>query len=97
MGLKHFVVMGAIGLFVWTIGCSPAPPKQVAPPRIEDSGEEDIGVEPEKVLRVFNKIDCLNGGNSESHGPDENGDVWVSAVTGVGMDGLKEEGRRRLG
>ena len=64
-----------------------------------DIGDEvlsDLGVEPEKVLRVFNKTDRLNGDAPRSRGLDENGDIWLSAETGEGVEGLKEELLRRL-
>ena len=57
----------------------------------------DLGVEPERVVRVFNKTDRLNGGTRESRSPDENGDIWLSAVTGDGVESLKAEILRRLG
>jgi GTP-binding protein HflX len=41
-----------------------------------DVGDEvldDLGVEPERVLRVFNKIDRVKVGGEESPSPDENG------------------------
>jgi 50S ribosomal subunit-associated GTPase HflX len=49
------------------------------------------------VLRVFNKIDRLEGGGHSRSGPDEIGDIWLSAVTGDGIDGLKTAIQRRLG
>jgi GTP-binding protein HflX len=63
---------------------------------IGDEVLTDLGVEPEKVLRVFNKTDRLNGGSHQSWGPDENGDIWLSAETGEGVEGLKTELLKRL-
>lgn len=56
----------------------------------------DLGVDPGRVVRVFNKIDRLEGGGHIPSGPDENGDIWLSAVTGDGIDGLKTAIQLRL-
>ena len=53
---------------------------------------DELGVDRERVLNVYNKIDLLP--------PDEprNGQaLWVSAATGEGIPGLKAELGRRLG
>jgi GTP-binding protein HflX len=52
---------------------------------------DDIGVERGRVIEVFNKSDLL--------APDEarDGALWVSAVNGEGLDGLRAEVARRLG
>ena len=57
---------------------------------------EDIGVEADRVLTVFNKVDLLNGqpGNG-AESPARA--VWVSALTGDGLDDLKTVIRGRLG
>ena len=64
-----------------------------------DVGDEvlaDLGVEPGKVLRVFNKIDLLGERPLPNAGVDENGDLWLSAETGDGIARLKAELLRRL-
>ena len=50
----------------------------------------DLGVAPERVIRVFNKSDLVAGADGR------NGDaLWISAATGAGVDELKAELARR--
>jgi 50S ribosomal subunit-associated GTPase HflX len=51
---------------------------------------EELGVDPERVLNVFNKCDLLPGGGWLDGG------VGVSALTGAGLDDLRAEVARRL-
>jgi GTP-binding protein HflX len=51
---------------------------------------QELGVEPERVLRVFNKCDLVAGAVSDGAG------VAVSARTGEGLGALKAEIRDRL-
>jgi GTP-binding protein HflX len=51
----------------------------------------ELGVEPERVLLVYNKIDRL--GEAPRLEPDA---VWVSARTGAGLDLLRRAIARRL-
>ncbi len=53
---------------------------------------DDLGVDRDRVLRVFNKRDLLEGPVAFN-----GSGVWISAVTGEGLDELKDEIRRRLG
>ena len=46
----------------------------------------DLGVEPDRVVTVLNKSDRLA---SAVNGGDPGGALWVSAVTGDGIDDLK--------
>jgi GTP-binding protein HflX len=56
----------------------------------------DLGVDPDRVLLVFNKVDLL-GVSDNGGGPGANGDaVWISAATGEGIEQLRAEIRRRL-
>jgi 50S ribosomal subunit-associated GTPase HflX len=52
------------------------------------------------VIRVFNKADLLGETIRRSKSPDENPPrdeaVWVSALTGEGLEDLKSEIARRL-
>ncbi len=50
----------------------------------------DLGVEADRILTVFNKVDRLDSQAFE--GPE----VRVSATTGLGIDSLREEIRRRI-
>ena len=52
---------------------------------------DELGVERERVVNVFNKCDLLPTGEPR------NGGVWVSALTGDGLDDLRAEVARRLG
>ena len=56
----------------------------------------DIGVDADRVLTVFNKTDLLNG--QPANGPSGEGAeaVWVSALTGAGLDELRAAIRVRL-
>ena len=54
---------------------------------------EELGVDRERVLNVFNKHDLLSG-LPENTGLD--GGVYVSALTGAGLDDLRAEVARRL-
>ena len=64
--------------------------------QVADEVLADLGVDPERVLRVFNKTDRLKVGGEKFPSPDGNGDIWLSAVTGDGVDSLKAEILRRL-
>jgi len=58
-------------------------------------GEEvlrELGIEPERVIEVYNKVDRLEDDFSE---PDRKGSVVVSALTGAGIDGLGDVIRNR--
>lgn len=54
---------------------------------------EDLGVERERILRVFNKVDRLP---EVEAGSDGNGAVHVSATSGEGLDALREAAQERL-
>jgi len=54
-----------------------------------------LGVEPARVIRVFNKSDLLAGDGAAAHGSD--GSVSISALTGSGKEDLEAEISRRLG
>ena len=57
-------------------------------------GEEvlrELGVEPGKVVEVYNKMDRVPLGTSP------NGGIWISARSGAGLDRLRDEIRSRLG
>ena len=54
---------------------------------------EDLGVDSERVLTVFNKADLL--GEAWHNRPE--GAIWVSAMTGEGLDDLKAALAARLG
>ncbi|MFQ5349156.1 MAG: GTPase HflX [Thermoanaerobaculia bacterium] len=56
----------------------------------------DIGVAAESILTVFNKSDLLNGQPRDSRGGNGDDRVWVSALTGAGLDDLKSAIRQRL-
>jgi GTP-binding protein HflX len=68
-------------------------------PRFEEQIEvaegvlQELGVDPTRILRVMNKIDRIPGVDPRA-GRDE---VWLSAETGAGLDGLKDVIRQRLG
>ncbi len=51
----------------------------------------ELGVDPNKVVRVFNKRDLLPPGEIG-----QGGGIWVSAVSGEGLQALREEVIRRL-
>lgn len=63
---------------------------------------ENLGVDKGRTLRVFNKADCLSdgvaGGDAAGNGdgPGAGDGVWVSALTGAGIDRLRREMARRL-
>ncbi len=52
---------------------------------------DDLGVDRERVIRVFNKSDLVPAEETR------NGDLWVSAATGEGIAELKAELAKRLG
>ena len=52
---------------------------------------DDLGVDRDRVISVFNKSDLVPAGEPR------NGDLWVSAVTGEGIEALKAELTRRIG
>ena len=52
----------------------------------------DLGVAPERILRVFNKSDRVTASGVGGTGGDG---VWISALTGEGIDDLKAELARR--
>ncbi len=56
----------------------------------------DIGVDAERILTVFNKADLLNGQPANDGGESPAGAVWVSALTGDGLDELKRAVRGRI-
>ena len=53
---------------------------------------DDLGVDRERVIRVFNKSDLVPAGELRNGGA-----LWVSAATGEGIAELKGELARRLG
>ncbi len=53
---------------------------------------DDLGVDRERVVRVFNKSDLV-----PAEEPRDGGSLWVSATTGEGIAELKAELARRLG
>ena len=53
---------------------------------------DDLGVAPERILTVFNKVDLL--GETPRRG--SGNEVWISAVTGEGLDELKSMVAERL-
>jgi GTPase len=53
---------------------------------------DDLGVDRERVIRVFNKSDLVPGEE-----PRDGGALWVSAATGEGIAELKAELAKRLG
>ena len=53
---------------------------------------DSLGVDRERVVNVFNKSDLVAAGE-----PRNGSAVWVSAVTGEGIPGLKAELVRRIG
>ena len=61
---------------------------------------EDLGVESQRVIQVFNKTDLLGETVRRSKSQDEDSPrgeaVWVSAFTGDGLEDLKTEIARRL-
>ena len=58
--------------------------------RIAEGVLADLGVEPQRLLRVFNKSDLMAGE------ADRDGDLWVSARTGEGLAELRGAVARRL-
>ena len=52
---------------------------------------DELGVDRERVIRVFNKSDLVPAEEPR------NGELWVSAATGEGIAELKAELGRRLG
>jgi GTPase len=52
---------------------------------------DELGVDRERVIQIFNKIDLLPAGEPR------NGGLWVSAETGEGVPALRAELARRLG
>ncbi|HEV7672705.1 MAG TPA: GTPase HflX [Thermoanaerobaculia bacterium] len=58
---------------------------------VADAVLADLGVEPEKIVKVFNKRDRL--APEEEPGP---GEIWISAATGEGMDQLHAALAERL-
>jgi GTP-binding protein HflX len=56
----------------------------------------EVGVAPERVVKVFNKIDRLPGGERHGNHGGNGGGLWISAATGQGLDELRGEVRRRL-
>jgi GTP-binding protein HflX len=53
---------------------------------------DELGVDRERVIKVFNKSDLV-----AADAPRDGGALWVSAVTGEGIPALKAELARRLG
>lgn len=70
-----------------------------ANPRFEEQLEvaeevlAELGVERERILRVMNKIDRIDGAEPRA----DRDEVWLSASTGAGLEGLKLVIRERLG
>ena len=52
---------------------------------------DELGVERDRVINVYNKTDLIPSGESR------NGGLWISAATGEGISELKAELARRLG
>jgi GTP-binding protein HflX len=61
---------------------------------------ENLGVESQRVIQVFNKSDLLGEtvrrARSQDKDPPRGEAVWVSALTGAGLDDLKTEITHRL-
>ena len=61
---------------------------------------EDLGVESQRVIQVFNKSDLLGEtvrrSRSQDEDPPRSEAVWVSALTGDGLEDLKTEITHRL-
>ncbi len=62
---------------------------------IADEVLAELGVERDRVVTVFNKTDRLNG-ERPAPATGARAAIWVSAVTGSGVDDLKEEILARL-
>jgi GTP-binding protein HflX len=56
----------------------------------------ELGVEAGRILTVFNKTDLLNGQPRNNSGSDGGEGVWVSALTGFGLDELRAAIRGRI-
>jgi GTP-binding protein HflX len=56
----------------------------------------DIGVDGRRILTVFNKADLVNGQPLQDQDPNGADAVWVSALTGDGLDDLKTAIRGRI-
>jgi GTP-binding protein HflX len=65
---------------------------------VADEVLADLGVERDRVLTVFNKADLLNGDRPAAAMGEHAGSagVWVSALDGAGIAGLRQEIRARL-
>jgi GTP-binding protein HflX len=59
---------------------------------VAESVMDELGVDRERVIRVFNKSDLV-----PAEEPRNGGAIWISAATGEGMAELKGELARRLG
>jgi GTP-binding protein HflX len=59
---------------------------------VADAVMAELGVDPAKVLRVFNKSDLV-----PAETPRDGGAIWVSAVTGEGLPELRNVLAHRLG
>jgi GTP-binding protein HflX len=55
---------------------------------------DELGVERGRIVTVYNKSDLVGGAAAE---PRNGAALWVSAVTGAGIDALRLEVARRLG
>ncbi len=66
--------------------------------QVADEVLAELGVERDRVVTVFNKTDRLDGDGPLAAEEGENGDsgVWVSALTGSGLEELRDEVRARL-
>ena len=65
--VAKYIAISAAALCVCIVGCNPRPPKQVSPPRIEDSGEQDMGVVPQTEMTEAPEKDADEMTGEELH------------------------------
>jgi len=58
--------------------------------RVGDEVLGDLGVDPARVVEVYNKVDRVPAGTARDGG------IWVSALTGDGLEALRAEIRARV-